>query len=442
MKSGKGQKKSGKAWGALTIAGVFFGSAGFIAQFVGLRGLSWPCSISQLVATLIMALLRAGVRRRLGKIPLFCPAFSQYELDFLATRIVFKGPFREFDYANKQKIKWKDDDPKKICVWKVRTPPQNSLVRFTLPGASDTVHTNNATSATIVTADAIEPIDGAVSAESKMSVSNTVVTLTTSVDAPNASDKMSTANTGGSQKRKTTWPRKFGVPRRRRSDKDDGADKSAGWDEASSQQLVLVRERLGNLCKWSNSASEAALTLVRSIERFMATFFPDGETTSIRWVIETTELHEGRESGETDSVVISLTRDTKEKGSRWVVGIGKIESVLSLWIASIEAKMIENADRATTNAGAPGKARRGVELADWRRSQAGIGSKLDYCRVIGDNYEDGVLKRDISWWVGKQIADQADIESDDSRTTAPRGGEKVKLAIGFNGPREGKKSTV
>lgn len=85
-----------KLWKGLTVVGVTASGVGFIAQFFGLRGLAFPCSIAQLLAILIMALIRAGIRRRLGRIPAHCAVVAKYELDCLATQITFSPNFRTF----------------------------------------------------------------------------------------------------------------------------------------------------------------------------------------------------------------------------------------------------------------------------------------------------------------------------------------------------------
>ncbi|KAJ4303131.1 hypothetical protein N0V90_002023 [Kalmusia sp. IMI 367209] len=380
----------------------------------------------------LMALIRALIRRRLGKIPLFCHALSSHELDFLAARIVYNDDFREFDDAREQNDHLRDVDPKNICIWKVVTPRPNVQDRFTLPDIGKIGHTNNANADKLSTAEEIELAERIATTEGEKVISKieAVPTTTTVTDTHDkmASSKRTTISSSNSRRWKSMWPRRV-------SKKAIKADEATGFHEGSSQQLVRVRERLGNLCKWSNSASAAALTLAQSIERFMAMFFPD-QREPIEWVIETTKLFDNQSSHQTDNIVISLSQDTKSKAKRWLVEVGKIEAVLSLWIASIEAEMHKNSDRATSKAATPGNAQRKDELADWRRSKAGIGSKLDYCRIIGDNYDDGVLKRDISWWVGEQFAEQAEIKGEGSEPLPTRGGEKVKLVIGFNGPSQ------
>jgi hypothetical protein len=430
------QKSSRMGWGVLTMVGVVSGGLGFIAQFMGLRGLPWPCSVSQLVAIFSMALTRALVRRRLGKIPLFCPALSMYELDFLAARLVFNDHFREFDDVKKHHNGYlRHVEPRNICIWKVATPGPDASERFTLPVASTATQTTNAsTDMTAIPVDTEPANDLELAASNKSNSKSGAVTTTAIVNAEHHKDggsKILNTSVSGIDRQSSTWLP--ALPSRISSHRAKKAEVDHGFREGSSQQLVRVRERLGNLCKWNNSASAAALALAQSIEQFMASFFPDSETAPITWVIKTTKIFDKGISRETDNVVINLT---KSKRKKWLVEVGKVEAILSLWLASIEAETLKNAEQATSNADAPGKAQRRDELADWRRTQAGIGSKLECYRVIGDNYKDNVLKRDISWWVGERFCNLVEWEDVDPGTLPPRGGDK-KLVIGFNGPSEG-----
>ncbi|KAF8531435.1 hypothetical protein BDD12DRAFT_644176, partial [Trichophaea hybrida] len=55
----------GRRQATLTIIATIISLCGFVAQFVGLRGLNWSVTIAQLVATAIMTTLRAMLRRNL-----------------------------------------------------------------------------------------------------------------------------------------------------------------------------------------------------------------------------------------------------------------------------------------------------------------------------------------------------------------------------------------
>ncbi|KAH7154391.1 ankyrin repeat-containing domain protein [Fusarium sp. MPI-SDFR-AT-0072] len=99
----------------LAITAILAGGAGFTIQFIGLRGLPWPCAVAQLGAIIVMAIIRALVRRRLGDDPNYCHAPSRYELDLLATQLVDSSrslsPDRSFK-SSKQDWTWRVDTAK------------------------------------------------------------------------------------------------------------------------------------------------------------------------------------------------------------------------------------------------------------------------------------------------------------------------------------------
>lgn len=71
-----------------TSFGALVSLCGFVAQFVGLRGMHWSASVGQLGATLLMTILRSVVRRGLAERPDAKRLPEGYEIDWLATRIV------------------------------------------------------------------------------------------------------------------------------------------------------------------------------------------------------------------------------------------------------------------------------------------------------------------------------------------------------------------
>ncbi|RKK71337.1 hypothetical protein BFJ69_g11092 [Fusarium oxysporum] len=97
----------------LAVTAIFAGGAGFTIQFIGLRGLPWPCAVAQLGAIIAMAIIRALVRRRLGDDPNYCHAPSRYELDLLATQLV------EFSSPRPPNLPFKP--PQKDWTWRVDT---------------------------------------------------------------------------------------------------------------------------------------------------------------------------------------------------------------------------------------------------------------------------------------------------------------------------------
>jgi hypothetical protein len=75
---------------AITVFAALLGISGFILQFEGLRSLPWPTAIAQLLAILIMALVRAFSRRHLGEKLAVEAAKRGFELDWLAVRLVYE----------------------------------------------------------------------------------------------------------------------------------------------------------------------------------------------------------------------------------------------------------------------------------------------------------------------------------------------------------------
>ncbi|POS73511.1 hypothetical protein DHEL01_v208097 [Diaporthe helianthi] len=67
-----------------TVAGTSISFCGYVIQFIGLRGMHWSASITQLGAVLVMTGLRAFVRRGLAHQPAAQILESDFELDWFA----------------------------------------------------------------------------------------------------------------------------------------------------------------------------------------------------------------------------------------------------------------------------------------------------------------------------------------------------------------------
>ncbi|CAG9996188.1 unnamed protein product [Clonostachys byssicola] len=350
-------------WQWLTVGAALSAGVGFTAQFMGLRGLAFPCSIAQIGAIFLMALIRAMVRRRLGRIPEHCSALKGHEADLLATQIVFCPEFRTFSWCKKEGEQTSDwhKSPSTLCCWKICSPDPKRTTPF--------------------------------------------------------------------------WFQKH----------NKSSDKPPS-EPPSSQQLLRVRERLGDLCKWTSKSAESALSLARSIELFMNTFFPlapserkidkeEKRLTSLDWWIEASRLTDDGKAETKDFIHIPL--DGRRPDRNWKVETGKVDAVLSLWMATIVASSLEGR-KSTTGPGHSSKSSSQTE-ADWRRTKAGDDPSYNFCRIIGDNLKNNVLKRDIAWWVDSLVAEQSDstMRSDDtSEDTQPPGrarNDGVDLVIGFNG---------
>ncbi|KAH7244825.1 hypothetical protein B0J15DRAFT_537647 [Fusarium solani] len=358
--SSSGGKNEG-LWQWLTVGAALSASLGFVAQFMGLRGLAFPCSIAQLGAIFIMALIRASIRRRLGKVPAHCPALEGYELDFLATQLVFYPKIRTSHQHRKGEENYGGDKlPSDFCRWRVRTADPKQQNAFFVQSTP----TSQATT-------------------------------------------------------------------------------------SESEQHSSAPSELGDLCHFTSKSTESALSLSQSIELFMNNFSPrskggdksEGPLSYVNWRIEATELTSTGVSERPDKVKIPVVRRSSD--GKWEVDVAKIDAVLSLWMASNEAKTAKDAkdaqQRLAQDSGDPSP--------DWRRIKVGDDSRRTFGRIIGDNLNDEVLKRDISWWVDSIIAEQSDpaVEDnnnsgDDSNNAEGHGrlwsrarSSDVDLVIGFNG---------
>lgn len=91
----------------LTLVGTITGLAGFVLQFIGLRGLNWTISIAQLIATAIMTMLRAWVRAGLLKRPDERKIDEvDHEMDWLALKMHQDHGFGRMNLNDSQPSYW------------------------------------------------------------------------------------------------------------------------------------------------------------------------------------------------------------------------------------------------------------------------------------------------------------------------------------------------
>ncbi|UZP34422.1 hypothetical protein NXS19_002238 [Fusarium pseudograminearum] len=374
----------------LPLAAVLFGGTGFTVQFIGLRGLPWPCAISQLGAMIIMAIIRALIRRRLTKTLKHHYVLEKHELDYLAIQLVEK------------KGKVFDDDPNKkdpTGSWDIGTKVRSALSKM----GRNKPYQNQRPSTEVL----VWKVDTA-----------SDVTFKPKEDS-------------GAQHAHTKFELLF-KPRHNTvgTDSDPGITDANGSETTftrDGQLAVLVRKRLGDLCKWPNSTSKSALALTLSIERFMKEFFPEGLRTkgsdTVTWKIPFIHSHS---SDQTSLTWIELHVELDNDAKTWKVDNGQVEAILSLWVAHWTAHRADDLELETQ------KGSKKRQSTDWRRS--GDGSHVEYCRRIGEN-RNGVLKRDISWWVnnaveGLQQEDREKGSGADGDTSA--GLKENRFEFGFN----------
>lgn len=309
------------------VTAIFAGGAGFTTQFIGLRGLPWPVAVAHLGAIIVMAMIRALVRRRLGEDTPYREAQSEYELDYLAIQLVETRCCTRPTLEN-----WTKSRPE-VLSWRVATAKhgKSTIHAFDFPVS-------------------VEPDVASCNQNSQGVLSHT--------SAAQSCENSDTENTN-----------------------------------AEAQKVMMVRKRLGDLCEWETRAFKPALSLVRSIERFLDEFASDGLSgeASIVWEIPV-------QSSRDKPGAVKLKIDREAKG--WKINVGEVEAILSVWMANLEA---QNTTRAKND-----------KDTEWQRSKAGIALGVDFCRLLGRKYDNGVLQRDINWWVGNPAI--SEIETDKQAT--------------------------
>lgn len=69
------------------LLGTVVSVAGFVTQFIGLRGMHWSAPVAQLAATAFMTIIRSLVRRRMTREPEASEAVESHELDCMARKM-------------------------------------------------------------------------------------------------------------------------------------------------------------------------------------------------------------------------------------------------------------------------------------------------------------------------------------------------------------------
>lgn len=113
----------------LALSGAFFGLIGFFLQFQGLRGLTWPSSVAQLIAIILMAIIRASVRYSLSRRPKQYAVTETFEIEWLSLRLAlcrkdqFPTPFLQNNRVNGERSP--RYLPKDDLFWRIITAEMN-----------------------------------------------------------------------------------------------------------------------------------------------------------------------------------------------------------------------------------------------------------------------------------------------------------------------------
>ncbi|KAF5712779.1 ankyrin repeat [Fusarium mundagurra] len=309
----------------LTVIATGVCLAGFIIQFIGLRAMHWSASVGQLIAIIIMTILRAFVR--LGFLaPINCTELrDRFELDGLALALgdpklgPGSGPMDEVDRF--------DFGLSKCRTWTVVLKGDGGSESGADP----------------------DPLrDG-------------------NVKTPAEGHNLNADN--------------LLVERR----------------DNEAQETLGIRKHLAHLAGWRGPASKEATSLVEAIEVTANTLCPWAATDSptLTWTIQV-DAHAKDENSKTLPVSLHLNYNQEQKA--WKARIDELDSVLSLWLASIDK------ERELTSTTAE-KSKIGDDDEWFRKRSSQIRGGLI---LLGEHTQ--ALKLAFDWWLPTDAPKPEEIE--------------------------------
>lgn len=206
-----------------TVLGTMTTLAGFVLQFIGLRGLHWSASIAQLGAVFLLVCLKAWVRRGLATPPKAMSLPPGYELDWFAKTL-----------GNVDQAPWNNG-----------AKPNTGLVRK-LNQLSRSINRKS---------DGLEVTQTGANGATK------------TLEGVDSSWRI--ANTGGAHLGRQQRS-KSQVDTHREEQSQHNSDATAPM-VSDAQTVLNIRKDLGHLAKWSGPASAEAVSLARAIEITMNT---------------------------------------------------------------------------------------------------------------------------------------------------------------------------
>ncbi|KAI5851794.1 hypothetical protein BZA05DRAFT_473941 [Tricharina praecox] len=414
-----------KLWGFaafsqnLTVIGTFFGLAGFVLQFQGLRGMNWSASIAQLLAVSLMTAWRAWLRRILTATPIPKQVLPKHEMDWLALwvsrklgddtdtggAIAWPKTEEEIDEEAEELKQRQQRDlaqerrgprsaavvarssdshveapPVERLIWKIVTNTQNMACRGEHNMQQRITRVRGASGSSIVEHSTSEGNDvgGSDIAEGQDSI----------VPAINSEEKRE----------------QLGSPN----------------NHKDAQQALRVRQRLGQLTRWEGPATQMSVAMARSIAVVLDTLFSGedvNETESFYWFLNV-QLHD-RDVKKIERIKF---RAYKNPGENWKADATEIEAALSLWLFHIrEIQAISRHDRTEEEDALKGSGKEN----DWLQKDVELSQKV--VRLLG--LDTASLQRDIGRWVG--IAPHSSGHSSDAIIGT---NDKPKGFPGFLGP--------
>ncbi|KAG5759399.1 hypothetical protein H9Q72_012477 [Fusarium xylarioides] len=314
----------------LTVVATGVCLAGFIIQFIGLRAMHWSASVGQLIAVIIMTILRASVRLGFLAPINWLELRDRFELDGLALALgdpkldPGSGPMGEvnrFDFGLSKGRTW--------------------TVVLKGDGGSE----SGADSDLLRDGNAATPAEA---------------------DSPDGSNLL--------------------VERR----------------DNEAQETLDIRKHLARLAGWRGPASKEANSLVEAIEVTMNTLCPWVATDSPTWTW-TIQVDAHAKDGNSKHFPVSLHLKYNPEQKSWKARIDELDSVLSLWLASIDkGRELDSSTAETTQ----------IEDDDeWfrKRSSQTRGGLI----LLGEHTQ--ALKQAFDWWLPADAPEPEEIKESQIR---------------------------
>jgi hypothetical protein len=324
----------------LTTTGAVVAITGFVLQFVGLRSMTWYASISQLIATIAMIILRAYIRRGLSKSPWAVAVPKDHEIDWLATRT------------------------------------SNDKDRGRLLGRRGQAAEGQAAEGQAAEGQGRETRGHWWSLLLGIQRKNGALYRPWNDSKPDGFWKMGS----------------FGWEVRSVVDSDFNRYQKlkklteTSETESASMKTIKVRIDLRSKTGWSGPALEQAVRVASAIEAFMNAFFPkDLGVENLVWSISNAPASKAPAS---DAPVDDITFNLSLKDSVWKADVAQIEAFLSLWLFSVSEKESQAASS---------KIQQSIE-----GGLSGTASRNHSLRLLA--LGDPSILQCMYWWLGSAVA--------------------------------------
>ncbi|RPA80761.1 hypothetical protein BJ508DRAFT_327091 [Ascobolus immersus RN42] len=298
-----------KALRVFTVVGTALGVFGFIFQFIGLRALHWSVSIVQLVSIVIMAGVRALIRRGISENPLAFKLPKDFELEWLTSVLApcgqGNGGEDSLEEALKNEIREREGEPE-IMDLGAEADSSRNLRKLFFSIARAGLKSSKISKQNTERVDQTDAGKGSDARSPRVSTSKQ--------PAPSIHLEHSTTfrrhSTGLSERFRTKRP----VP-------------------VPPQRAIKMREMLGVHTQWMGEASNASVALATATESVLNALntFLQPKDGDIVWELPYNCSVGGPASLGNTTLQISASKN-KDQHQPWYLKVTEIEAILSLWL--------------------------------------------------------------------------------------------------------------